>query len=58
MADIRVIATGLRFGARLAPHQVLLERCQLYRQLWAQQHRHMDGRGPRGAVTPRLVRGD
>jgi ATP-binding cassette subfamily B protein len=42
----------------IAPHQVLLERCSLYRQLWAQQHRHMDGRGPRGAVTPRLVRGD
>ena len=38
--------------------RVLLERCALYRQLWAQQHRHMDGRGPRGAVTPRLVRGD
>jgi subfamily B ATP-binding cassette protein HlyB/CyaB len=42
----------------IAPHQVLLERCSLYRQLWAQQHRHMDGRGPRGAVTPRLVGGD
>ena len=42
----------------IAPHQVLLERCPIYRQLWAQQHRHMDGRGPRGAVTPRLVRGD
>ena len=42
----------------IAPHQVLLERCSLYRQLWAQQHRHMDGRGPCGAVTPRLVRGD
>src|SRR6201993_1521371 len=42
----------------IAPPQVLLERCAIYRHLWAQQHRHMDGRGPRGAVTPRLVRGD
>jgi len=36
----------------------LLERCAMYRQLWAQQHRHLDGRGARGAVTPRLVHGD
>jgi ATP-binding cassette, subfamily B, bacterial HlyB/CyaB len=42
----------------LAPHNVLLERCSLYRQLWAQQHRHLDSRGSRNAVTPRLVRGD
>src|SRR5205085_10054268 len=42
----------------IAPHQVLLERCSLYRQLWSQQQRHMDCRGPRGAVTPRLVRSD
>jgi ATP-binding cassette subfamily B protein len=42
----------------IAPHTVLLERCAMYRQLWAQQHRHMDGRGPRGGVVPRLVRGD
>src|SRR5271167_2095809 len=42
----------------IAPHQVLLERCAMYRQLWAQQHRHLDGRGPRGAIIPRLVRGD
>jgi len=42
----------------IAPHQVLLERCAIYRQLWAQQHRHMDRRGARGAVIPRLVSGD
>ena len=42
----------------IAPHTVLLERCAMYRQLWAQQHRHMDGRGPRGGVMPRLVHGD
>ena len=27
----------------LAPHRVLLERCGLYRALWAQQNRHLDG---------------
>jgi len=42
----------------VAPHNVLLERCSIYRQLWAQQHRHLDSRGPRNAGTPRLVRGD
>jgi ABC-type polar amino acid transport system ATPase subunit len=42
----------------IGPHHQLLERCAMYRQLWAQQHRHLDGRGARGAVTPRLVRRD
>jgi ATP-binding cassette subfamily B protein len=26
----------------IAPHHVLLERCAVYRQLWAQQNRHLD----------------
>ena len=44
--------------ADIAPHSVLLERCPLYRQLWAQQNRHIEGQGPRhGAVAPRLVPG-
>jgi subfamily B ATP-binding cassette protein HlyB/CyaB len=42
----------------IGPHHQLVERCAMYRQLWAQQHRHLDGRGARGAVTPRLVHGD
>jgi ATP-binding cassette subfamily B protein len=37
----------------MAPHSTLLERCPLYRQLWAQQNRHLDGQGTR----PRLVLG-
>ena len=43
-----------------APHAVLLERCQIYRRLWAQQNRHLDGgEGPRHAiVAPRLVQGE
>ncbi len=28
----------------IAPHEVLLERCSVYRQLWAQQNRHLDSR--------------
>ncbi|HLJ22276.1 MAG TPA: peptidase domain-containing ABC transporter, partial [Stellaceae bacterium] len=42
----------------LAPHGTLLERCAIYRQLWTQQNRHMDGPGPRpGGVQPRLIHG-
>ena len=29
--------------ADIGPHEELLERCAVYRQLWQQQHRHMDG---------------
>ncbi len=43
----------------VAPHQVLLERCLVYRQLWAQQTRFMDSQGPRhAAIAPALVQGD
>jgi ATP-binding cassette subfamily B protein len=30
----------------IAPHRVLLERCAIYRQLWAQQSRHLNSQGP------------
>lgn len=40
----------------VAPHSVLLERCGVYRQLWFQQNRHLDGRhGRLAAVPPRPV---
>ncbi|UCI29390.1 peptidase domain-containing ABC transporter [Mesorhizobium sp. B4-1-4] len=40
----------------VAPHATLLERCALYRQLWSQQNRHLDGRHGRPvAIPPRLV---
>jgi ATP-binding cassette subfamily B protein len=39
----------------IAPHSALVERCSIYRQLWAQQNRHVDGHAARPAVTPRLV---
>lgn len=42
-----------------APHNVLLERCTVYRQLWAQQTRHMESQGSRHAApAPALVQGD
>jgi ATP-binding cassette subfamily B protein len=36
----------------VAPHDRLVERCTIYRQLWMQQNRHMEGRP---ATAPRLV---
>jgi subfamily B ATP-binding cassette protein HlyB/CyaB len=40
----------------IAPHRTLLDRCALYRQLWAQQNRHLDNTGPsNAALTPTLV---
>jgi ATP-binding cassette, subfamily B, bacterial HlyB/CyaB len=43
----------------IAPHRVLLERCAVYRQLWAQQNRHLDNQGQRhAALAPTLVQGD
>jgi ATP-binding cassette subfamily B protein len=45
--------------ADLAPHNVLLERCSVYRRLWAQQNRHLDSQGPRhAALAPSLAQGD
>ena len=34
----------------IAPHSVLLERCTIYRQLWMQQSRHLQGQGLRYAA--------
>ncbi len=33
----------------IAPHGLLLERCAIYRHLWAQQNRHLDNQGLRRA---------
>jgi ATP-binding cassette subfamily B protein len=45
--------------ADCAPHRVLLERCTVYRQLWAQQTRYMENQGPRhAAIAPTLVQGN
>jgi HlyB family type I secretion system ABC transporter len=43
----------------MAPHLVLVERCDVYRQLWLQQNRHLDARSPRAAgPSPVLAQGD
>ncbi|MEO9190143.1 MAG: ATP-binding cassette domain-containing protein, partial [Acetobacteraceae bacterium] len=43
----------------VAPHRVLLERCSVYRQLWAQQNRHLDTQASRHAtLVPTLAQGD
>jgi ATP-binding cassette, subfamily B, bacterial HlyB/CyaB len=43
----------------IAPHDVLLERCTVYRQLWAQQNRHLDKQGNRHAApAPTLLQGN
>jgi ATP-binding cassette, subfamily B, bacterial HlyB/CyaB len=43
----------------IAPHRTLLERCTVYRQLWAYQNRHLGSQGPRhSARAPTLVQGD
>jgi len=41
----------------LAPHQILLERCSIYRQLWAQQNRHLES-SHHAAFAPALAHGD
>jgi subfamily B ATP-binding cassette protein HlyB/CyaB len=43
----------------IAPYRTLLERCPVFRQLWAQQHRHLDSQGPSHAPpAPTLLKCD
>ena len=42
----------------IGPHKDLLERCSVYRQLWLQQHRHMENSGKPGTPKPVLAQGD
>ena len=42
----------------IGPHKDLLERCSVYRQLWLQQHRHIEGMGKPAAPKPVLAPGD
>ena len=41
----------------MAPHAVLLERCSVYRQLWYQQNRHLEGPTPPRGGVPVLAQG-
>ncbi|MBN8956464.1 MAG: peptidase domain-containing ABC transporter [Rhizobiales bacterium] len=49
--QILVLDQGQVVG--LGPHSELRERCGIYRQLWAQQNRHIDAARP--AVAPRVI---
>jgi ABC-type bacteriocin/lantibiotic exporter with double-glycine peptidase domain len=43
----------------MAPHKILLERCAIYRMLWAQQNRHMDqANRPAASLVPVSAQGD
>jgi ATP-binding cassette subfamily B protein len=42
----------------MAPHDVLLERCAIYRHLWNQQNGHLRGRDSGVTALPRLVEGN
>ena len=43
----------------IAPHRVLLERCAIYKMLWSQQNRHLDGgMGRQAPLVPMLAQGD
>ncbi len=43
----------------VAPHRVLLERCAIYKMLWSQQNRHLDGAmGRQPPLVPMLALGD
>ncbi len=40
----------------IAPHEILLERCTIYRTLWMQQNRHTEGRsGPSAPADAPLI---
>ena len=41
----------------IGPHLELLDRCQVYRQLWLQQNRHLDSQRNAGP-KPVLAQGD
>ena len=42
----------------IAPHNVLVERCSIYRQLWLQQNRHLNEKGRQASLAPVLAQGD
>ncbi len=42
----------------IGTHKELLERCSVYRQLWLQQHRHLEPTGKPAGPKPVLAQGD
>jgi subfamily B ATP-binding cassette protein HlyB/CyaB len=53
--QILVLETGKLID--VGPHRLLLERCTLYRQLWAQQHRHLESHS-HATLAPKLCNRD
>jgi ABC-type transport system involved in cytochrome bd biosynthesis fused ATPase/permease subunit len=41
-------------AVEIGPHRELVEHCAIYRQLWQQQHRHLEEHGaiPKHALQP------
>ena len=59
LLDCDLILVMERGGvADIAPHKVLLERCSIYRTLWAQQNRHLDGGRSSTTLVPVAAQGD
>jgi subfamily B ATP-binding cassette protein HlyB/CyaB len=50
-----ILVMELGKAVDFAPHSVLLERCAIYRQLWSQQNRHLEGQGHRPTVVSPMV---
>ena len=48
----RILVMDRGRAVDMGPHHELVERCTIYRQLWRQQHRHMDRPG---AMRPALM---
>jgi len=47
-----ILVMELGRAVDFAPHQVLLERCSIYRQLWMQQNRHLENQAHRPVLLP------
>jgi ABC-type bacteriocin/lantibiotic exporter with double-glycine peptidase domain len=54
----RILVMDRGRAVDMGPHRELVERCAVYRQLWLQQHRHMDGLGARRPTLKPVVATD
>jgi ABC-type multidrug transport system fused ATPase/permease subunit len=51
----RILVMDEGRAVEIAPHRELVERCAIYRQLWRQQHRHMEAHGAHQPVLKPVV---
>jgi subfamily B ATP-binding cassette protein HlyB/CyaB len=51
----RILVMDRGRAVEMGPHRELVEGCAVYRQLWLQQHRHMEALGAGQSVLKRLV---